>query len=225
MSEKEHILTDEEREFLSSFSYCGSDQVTLDDWVKSFGGDYASPYSGLYYLLKVAMANRQRENIDDNPTSIDFTDEEVQVLHNVGKWDLETLVSTGTLRQAAKLGGGNANNVIKRLAELLVESDRREKSDAALVAFKSRVRDKAKEVAREMDWCLEGVNRVLRSLDIEEWDTLVEMVEAPIVIETKQIIHTVFVVPEDETTLHTEVKAYLRNATIPFDDFEWKYET
>ena len=76
-----------------------------------------------------------------------------------------------------------------------------------------------------MDWCLEGVNRVLRSLDIEEWDTLVEMVEAPIVIETKQIIHTVFVVPEDETTLHTEVKAYLRNATIPFDDFEWKYET
>lgn len=72
------------------------------------------------------MANRQRENIDDNPTSIDFTDEEVQVLHNVGKWDLETLVSTGTLRQAAKLGGGNANNVIKRLAELLVESDRRE---------------------------------------------------------------------------------------------------
>lgn len=38
MSEKEHILTDEEREFLSSFSYCGSDQVTLDDWVKSFGG-------------------------------------------------------------------------------------------------------------------------------------------------------------------------------------------
>ena len=76
-----------------------------------------------------------------------------------------------------------------------------------------------------MDWCLEGTNRVLRSLGIDEWATLENMVEIPVRIEAKQYINTTLIVPENTTTLHTDVEQYLRDATISYDDFEWSYDT
>ena len=149
------------------------------------------------------------------PGPIDFTDEEVEVLTTVGGWSHEDLISSGSLLRAARKGGGNAHNVIKRLASLLVTEHKRDD----LVEYKDRVRNKAKEVAKEMTWCLTGVNRTLRSLDIEEWDTLDE-VDVTVTITVK--INTSFTVSESEyDTLNDTVMQYLNDATIPYDDFDY----
>ena len=221
----EHILTDEEREFLSSFSYCPSSYRTLREWAESWGASstsdeatvqlMAGTFSGLHQLLEQAMVLRMKEP-EEEPGPIDFTDEEVTVLTTVGGWGHEDTISTGTLLKAARTGGGNAHNVIKRLVELLVTEHKRDD----LAEYKDRVRNKAKEVAKEMDWCLTGVNRTLRSLDIEEWDTLEDIVDMDVSI--KVTINTSLSVPETTGTLYTDVREYLRASTIPYDEFEYE---
>lgn len=220
----DHILTDEEREFLSSFSYCPSDYKTLQDWAESWGSRVDSAdqvrsmltdtYSGLHQLLKQAMVLRTKEP-EEEPGPIDFTDEEVVVLTTVGSWGHEDVSSTGTLLRAARTGGGNAHNVIKRLVSLLVIEHKRDD----LAEYKDRVRNKAKEVAKEMTWCLEGVNRTLRSLDIEEWETLEDIVDVDVIINVK--INASFSVRETIDTMYDDVREYLRSNTIPYDDFDY----
>ena len=220
----DHLLTDEEREFLASFSYCPSDYKTLQDWAESWGSFtgpeetrrlMSSTYSGLHQLLEQAMVLRTKEP-EEEPGPIDFTDEEVTALTTVGGWGHEDVSSTGTLLRAARKGGGNAHNVIKRLVSLLVIEHKRDD----LAEYKDRVRNKAKEVAKEMTWCLTGVNRTLRSLDIEEWDSLTEVMDVTVSISVK--INTSFTVLESEyETLNTRVAQYLIDATIPYDDFDY----
>ena len=129
-------------------------------------------------------------------------------------WGREDLISTGSLLRAARKGGGNAHNVIKRLASLVVTEHKRD----VLAEYKDRVRNKAKEVAKEMDWCLTGVNRTLRSLDIEEWETLEDIVDVDVIINVK--INASFSVSETTYTLYDYVREYLRSNTIPYDDFD-----
>lgn len=221
----EHVLTDEEREFLSSFSYCPESYHTLQEWAKSWDHHHVdspdevsriltSTYSGLHYLLEQAMVLRTKEP-DEEPGPIDFTDEEVDVLTTVGGWGREDLISTGSLLRAARKGGGNAHNVIKRLASLVVTEHKRD----VLAEYKDRVRNKAKEVAKEMDWCLTGVNRTLRSLDIEEWETLEDIVDVDVIINVK--INASFSVRETIDTMYDDVREYLRSNTIPYDDFDY----
>lgn len=228
--EDDHILTEDERKFLDSFSCLPKGVETLRQWALTFYSRYygvtavralTSKNSAMSYMLVTSV---ERETNRDSG-EITFSDEEKEVLHRIGRWDMENLTSTKYLIDAAHFGNGTSHNVIKRLVELLVQADRREKNNEALELFKSRVRDKAKEVAREMDWCLEGTNRVLRSLGIDEWDTLENMVEIPVRIEAKQYINTTLIVREGTTTLHTDVEQYLRDATISYDDFEWSYDT
>ena len=229
--EDDHILTEDERKFLDSFSWLPKEAKTLREWASTFyvndiDVDMAvrsltNKHSALASMLAISVSRETNRDSGE----IAFSDEEKEVLHRTGRWDMENLTSTKYLIDAAHFGNGTSHNVVKRLVELLVQADRREKNNEALELFKSRVRDKAKEVAREMDWCLEGTNRVLRSLGIDEWDTLENMVEIPVRIEAKQYIHTTLIVPEDETTLATEVKMYLRDATISYDDYEWSYDT
>ena len=172
-------------------------------------------YSALRQLLAQAMVLRTKEP-DGEPGPIDFTDEEVEVLTTVGGWGHKDLISSGSLLRAARIGGGNAHNVIERLASLLVTEHKRDD----LAEYKDRVRNKAKEVAKEMTWCLTGVNRTLRSLDIEEWDTLDDEVDVTVTITLK--INTSFTVSESEyDTLNDTVVQYLNDATIPFDDFDY----
>lgn len=219
-----HLLTNEEREFLSSFSYCPDSFQTLEEWAKAWGWNSPSPqetttfltntYSGLHHLLGRAMVLRTKEP-EEEPGPIDFTDEEVTVLTTVGGWGHEDTISTGTLLKAARKGGGNAHNVIKRLASLLVTEHKRDD----LMEYKDRVRNKAKEVAKEMTWCLTGLNRTLRSLDIEEWETLEDYVDRDVSI--KVTINTSLSVLETTETLYDDVREYLRVNTIPYDDFDY----